>query len=272
MPPPRLARSARRAGPALESQSDVAATGSLPRTDRRRRIDLSGLVDLVLPRACAGCAGPSQSLCPECVDNLIGACFDGGPVPALPYPPPLRLQSVWAAAAYEGTLTTVLRAYKDDGRRDLLPWLSALLEQSLTALILVRGVPAGSIVVPLPSSVRANRFRGDRPVEALVADAAGRVGLSTVRGLGMRRRVRDAVGLRSAERMSNIADAMAGDARLLTGQQVVLADDIMTTGASMAEAQRAVRSAGGVVVGRVVVASAARTVMAESLPFPSQLG
>lgn len=74
--------------------------------------------------------------------------------------------------------------------------------QSLTALILVRGVPAGSIVVPLPSSVRANRFRGDRPVEALVADAAGQVGLSTVRGLRMRRRVRDAVGLRSAERQA----------------------------------------------------------------------
>jgi hypothetical protein len=65
--------------------------------------------------------------------------------------------------------------------------------------------------------------------------------------LRQRRAVADQAGLNSRQRLDNLVGALevaAGGARLLTvGARVVLVDDLMTTGASMAEAARAVRAA-----------------------------
>jgi len=55
------------------------------------------------------------------------------------------------------------------------------------------------------------------------------------------------------------------------GRGVLLIDDIITTGASMAEAQRALEAAGAVLVGQAVVAAAARSPVAQPLPNPGEL-
>ncbi|CAM5258870.1 hypothetical protein SALBM311S_11748 [Streptomyces alboniger] len=64
--------------------------------------------------------------------------------------------------------------------------------------------------------------------------------------LRQRRDVADQAGLNSRQRLENLAGALAvvpGGGRLLAGGPVVLVDDLMTTGASLAEAARAVRVA-----------------------------
>jgi hypoxanthine phosphoribosyltransferase len=66
--------------------------------------------------------------------------------------------------------------------------------------------------------------------------------------LRQRRAVADQSGLNSRQRLDNLAGALAvapGGARLLSGGPVVLVDDVMTTGASLAEAARAVRAVSG---------------------------
>ncbi|WP_279628506.1 ComF family protein, partial [Streptomyces swartbergensis] len=110
------------------------------------------------------------------------------------------------------------------------------------------------LLVPVPSGQRAVRARGHDPARRIALAAAGELRRSGVpaRVLGVlrqRRAVADQSELNSRQRLDNLAGALAvvpGGARLLSGGPVVLVDDVMTTGASLAEAARAVRAAGPV--------------------------
>ncbi|MFI6442407.1 ComF family protein [Streptomyces sp. NPDC050759] len=107
------------------------------------------------------------------------------------------------------------------------------------------------LLVPVPSARRAVRARGHDPARRIALAAAGelrRAGMPArvVAVLRQRRRVADQSGLNSRQRLDNLAGALAvvpGGGRLLTEGLVVLVDDLMTTGASLTEAARAVREA-----------------------------
>lgn len=109
------------------------------------------------------------------------------------------------------------------------------------------GVPV--LLVPVPSARRAVRARGHDPARRIALVAAGelrRAGMTArvVAVLRQRRRVADQSGLNSRQRLDNLAGALTvapGGGRLLAEGLVVLVDDLMTTGASLTEAARAVR-------------------------------
>ncbi|MEU7370192.1 phosphoribosyltransferase family protein [Streptomyces hygroscopicus] len=124
--------------------------------------------------------------------------------------------------------------------------------------------PCGPLLlVPVPSARRAVGARGHDPARRIALAAAG-----VLRGGGcpakvpavlrQRRRVTDQSGLDARQRLANVTGALGavpGSGRLLVAGPVVLVDDVMTTGASLAEAARAVRAAGGLVIGAAVVAA-----------------
>lgn len=107
------------------------------------------------------------------------------------------------------------------------------------------------LLVPVPSARRAVRARGHDPARRIALAAAGelrRAGMPArvVAVLRQRRRVADQSGLNSRQRLDNLAGALTvvpGGGRLLAEGLVVLVDDLMTTGASLTEAARAVREA-----------------------------
>ncbi|WSX60763.1 hypothetical protein OG504_32090 [Streptomyces sp. NBC_00986] len=107
------------------------------------------------------------------------------------------------------------------------------------------------LLVPVPSARSTVRARGHDPARRIALAAAGELRRSgtparVVAVLRQRRWVADQSGLNSRQRLDNLAGALevvAGGARLLASGPVVLVDDLMTTGASLREAARAVREA-----------------------------
>ncbi|MDI5965957.1 ComF family protein [Streptantibioticus silvisoli] len=125
----------------------------------------------------------------------------------------------------------------------------------------VSRIPVVSLV-PVPSSRAATAARGHDPARRMACRAARRLrragpAVRMVPLLRQRRAVEDQAGLTAAERLANLTGALAvvrGGERLLAEGPVVVVDDLLTTGASLAEAARAVRAAGGTVLGAAVVA------------------
>ena len=211
------------------------------------------LTDLVLPAECGGCGMPRTVLCPECRAALSGAA----PGRVRPVPEPPGLPVVHAAARYADEVRAVLLAHKERGALALAgPLGTALAGAVRSGLGQASGAVASGggppvLLVPVPSSRGAVRARGHDPARRIALAAAGelrRAGTAArvLAVLRQRRAVADQSGLNSRQRLENLAGALAvapGGERLLRAGPVVLVDDLMTTGASLTEAARAVRAA-----------------------------
>ncbi|MFF4259081.1 ComF family protein [Streptomyces sp. NPDC001663] len=226
------------------------------------------LTDLVLPAECGGCGRPRAVLCPECRAALSGAA----PSRVRPVPEPPGLPVVHAAARYADEVRAVLLAHKERGALALAAPLGTALAGAVRAGLqesgalghggtsaglrdvqgsAVAGGDGPVLLVPLPSARAAVRARGHDPARRIALAAAGELRRSGIAAqvlsvLRQRRAVADQAGLNSRQRMDNLAGALAvapGGARLLQGGRIVLVDDLMTTGASLSEAARAVRTA-----------------------------
>lgn len=197
---------------------------------------------LLLPVDCAGCGAPGVAVCEECRDGLrprvVRRMLDDG------------FEAV-SGLVYEGAAASALRAFKQHGRTDLARSLAPALRSALVEC----AVASGRLVeaVPIPPSAASSRRRGYRPVELLLHHA----GVAPLRALRWARQTADQRALDVDARGRNVHAALAAPCAV-EGRAVVIVDDVVTTGATLREARRALSQAGAVVLGAATVAATPR--------------
>jgi predicted amidophosphoribosyltransferase len=225
------------------------------------------LVDLLLGSRCAACGRGGRPLCRACRDDL--PCE---PRVAWPDPTPHGLALPVAAARYEAVVKALVLAHKEQQVLALATPLAGLLADGVREL-LVLADPARDpppeprplvALVPVPSRPSVVRARGHDPLLRVSRRAAvilRRGGRPVVvrRLLRSRGRVRDQAGLSAGERAANLRGAFACPRPGHPGDpSVVVVDDVLTTGATAREAQRALEEAGHDVLGIATVAATRR--------------
>ncbi len=160
---------------------------------------------------------------------------------------------VFSLGRYAGPRRAAIIAMKEHGRTDLIRPVACAVGAAITRLLAWGVVEAPLTVVPAPTRWSAARRRGGDPVTAIArtADVAGTV---VVQALRMRPFTRDSVGLSAAGRQHNIAGRVR--VRADVRGEVLLVDDVVTTGATACESVRVLQTAGARVVGVLAVAHA----------------
>ncbi len=242
------------------------------------------LVDLLLGSCCVGCGRPGRVLCPVCRASLP----DGGRA-CPPTPSPPGLAPPWCAAEYAGVVRQMVLAHKERACHGLARPLGTMLATAVAAALEPALEPGPAApdrcdrvaLVPVPSHRRVVRDRGHDPLLRLTREAARslrRAGVpAAVRPLlATRARPRDQAGLDAGARAVNLTGAFTPRPGLgevgLAGPwaRIVVVDDVLTTGATAREAQRALEDAGVTVHVVAVVAATTRRVPPRDLPTPEK--
>jgi len=233
---------------------------------------LSQLCEIPFPSTCAGCGvavGRDQPWCEPCAQSLVSgleqACPSCGVVWLDPpagggghlcgactrEPPPYRRAR--GLLAYGGAAQDAIGAWKNRPDETLGRTLASLLVHNAEALGL--GHLERPLFVPVPSTRAALGRRGFNPASALARPLARALRAEYApTALMFRRAPRSSRGLGRAERRERMRGVLVGRPGVVRGREVVLVDDVMTTGATAIAATRALLTAGAASVDVVVLA------------------
>jgi predicted amidophosphoribosyltransferase len=192
---------------------------------------LSELTHLVFPTRCYGCNALGVSICSQCRREWIPHYYKSGSSPL----------SVHSAVVYSPTASRIILAAKENGLQgadDLL------IDAIIHVLNKVQLDKSFIRLVPVPSSKQSQRRRGRSFIVDLTDTISEKTGIAINDCLQLSRRVSDQSGLTRVQRITNMHGAFSlKPGAILRGDAIVI-DDVVTTGATLREAARALNSQG----------------------------
>jgi len=236
------------------------------------RILGEAVLDFLFPPRCVECSRLGAWLCSSCAEAVETirppVCPRCGlpiePVPAAGHPATAcpscleqdsPLAGIRAYAWHRNGIRTAIHRLKYDDLRALAGPLGEWMYQGWQYL----QPPAHAIdaVVPVPLHASRLRERGYNQAALLSRELARRLGLPMVGSALVRSRAtRPQVGLNPRERQENVHDAFSCMDGRLQGRQVLLIDDVYTTGATLAAASAALHRGGAAAVWAYTLARA----------------
>jgi len=198
-----------------------------------------GIREILFPSRCIGCRSLHRGLCPRCASiwkfSKIESSIEGVPV--------------FSSLRYTSVASHILLAAKEDGIKEGDDLLISAIRNGLGNFS--RSTLSSLVLVPIPSTSRANRKRGRHFVFDLLTKIATSESVAVSDLLEHKRRVVDQTQLNSLQRVQNLAEAMRVRGPAKVGRGIILVDDLVTTGATLGEAVKTMKGSGAHVVGAI---------------------
>lgn len=220
-------------------------------------IKVAKILDFFIPRACAGCGIAGEAFCTACMAESLQKSFgcllcgfrNKGEFCAecRRKRKPALNSAIWAGR-YDGKLKQAIWELKYGKRREMARPLAELLVRKANAL------REPSLVIPIPLHFKRRHERGFNQAELLARE------FSKITGIPARTDILEKIKETPAQvevqdkelRLQNLEGAFRVNGNI--GTQIILIDDVATSGATLMHAARALKDAGAKKITGLVVA------------------
>jgi ComF family protein len=214
---------------------------------------MKNVLDLLLPPSCPGCGREGAAICDRCRAHMARRVEEppGSPIGLPSHLPAGIVQLEWCSA-FNGPARASVHALKYDGELRLVGPLAELMAARWRNASI-----GGEMLVPVPVHAERRRQRGFDQAELLARAIAERLGLPALNALERVGRTAAQHQLGRRARQSNVGGAFAVAERhrdVVWGKWVVLIDDVITTGSTLAGCAGALYEAGSLAVSALTLA------------------
>ncbi len=216
-------------------------------------VTVKKVLDLLLPPTCPGCGREGVAICERCRAHMARRLDEPAGVPiGLRSSQPAGIVQLEWCASFNGPARASVHALKYDGELRLVAPVTELMAARWR-----RAGIGGDVLVPVPVHAQRRRQRGFDQAELLARGVGGRLGLPVVCALQRAARTTAQHQLGRRARLSNVAQAFGVAPRFadeVRGRWLVLVDDVVTSGATLAGCARALYDAGASAVSALTLA------------------
>ena len=203
------------------------------------------LLNLLLPQKCIGCNKKQVVLCRECLETL-------------PLPDSEGPRNIFAAAHYDyETTRKAIWFLKYRGVKQLAEPLAELIN-TRCSFIKHRVFNQGEwIIVPIPLSSKKMRERGYNQAELIAKHLSDKINIGCLNDVLYKKfHTESQVNVKNREkRLENLKDSFGiKNPEKIKDKNIILVDDVSTTGATISEAEKTLLEAGAKKVIAIVVA------------------